>query len=191
MEEGKIADTPKKLREYIDCDSDEEISDELINVRLKNFDDLRKLAAAAGMSDRYVFFYQPESTIIHGHWPALRKYCLELCKEPLHRLHLQPSFDLPLLNPFLLFSAFDFFAEAYDLWISHYKLGNLLSPLIDEYFEECDRSIGEAFHRYRMSRLTAASNNHSLPILPKDRSQRTSNFAYRTVTFYSLQDRGH
>jgi hypothetical protein len=50
LEEGKLADSPE-VREFIDSDSDEEISDELVNVRLKNFEDLRKLATEANMKD--------------------------------------------------------------------------------------------------------------------------------------------
>ena len=126
------------MRKFIDSDSDEEIADELVNVRLKNFEDLRKLATDAGMKHEYVLHYQEESTIVHGHWPALRRYYLEMCREPLHRLHLQPNFALPPLNPQLLDRAFLLFTEAYDLWIKKWGLRDQGTPLVDRYFECCD-----------------------------------------------------
>jgi hypothetical protein len=142
LEEGKIADSPE-LREFIDSDSDEEIADELVNVRLKNFEDLRKVAAEAKMKDDYVLHYQPDSTVVHGHWPALRRYYLQMCGEPLHRLHLQPTFDLPPLNPGLLDRAFRLFMQAYGLWTKRYGLEDQLSPLVDQYFDGCNAVLAE------------------------------------------------
>src|SRR5439155_17607879 len=133
LEEGKL-EASADLREFIDSDSDEEISDELVNVRLKNFEDLRKVAIEAGMKDDNVLHYQPESTVVHGHWPALRRYYLEMCTEPLHRLHLQPTFRLPSLDPQLLDQAFRLFMAAYQLWIKRYGLEDRVSPLVDQYF---------------------------------------------------------
>jgi len=66
LEEGKLHDSPDLL-DFIDSESDEEITDELVSVRLKNVEDLRKLATDAGMKDEYVLYYQPDSTIVHGH----------------------------------------------------------------------------------------------------------------------------
>ena len=137
LEEGKLQDSPE-LRDFIDSDSDEEIADELVNVRLKNFEDLRKLATDAGMKDEYVLHYQPDSTIVHGHWPALRRYYLETCLEPLHRSHLQPTFSLPSLNPQLLDRAFRLFMAAYELWVKRYGLQDRITPLVDQYFENCN-----------------------------------------------------
>src|SRR6266478_6323479 len=142
LEEGTIADSPE-LREFIDSDSDEEIADEVVNVRLKNFKDLRKLATDAKMKDDYVLHYQPDSTVVHGHWPALRRYYLQMCHEPLHRLHLQPTFNLPPLNPELLDRAFRLFIDAYELWTKRYGLEDQLSPLVDQYFEGCNAVIAE------------------------------------------------
>lgn len=135
VEGGRLDDSPE-LHDFIDSDSDEEISDELVNVRLRNFEDLRKLATDAGMKDDYVLHYQPDSTIVHGHWPALRRYYLDMCGEPLHRSHLQPKFGLPPLNPGLLVRAFRLFMDAYGLWVNRYGLQDRLTPLVDQYFEQ-------------------------------------------------------
>ena len=143
LEEGKIEDSTA-LREYIDSGSDEEIADELVNVRLKNFEDLRKLATDAGMKDEYVLYYQPDSTVVHGHWPALRRYYLSSCLEPLHRLHLQPSFVLPPLNPQLIQRAFSLFMDAYGLWSKRHGLDDRLTPLVEEYFRGCEAAIPSA-----------------------------------------------
>lgn len=142
LEEGKLHDSPE-LCDFIDSESDEEITDELVSVHLKNFEDLRKLATDAGMKDEYVLHYQPDSTIVHGHWPALRRYYLETCREPLHRLHLQPTFCLPPLNPDLLNRAFRLFMAAYDLWVKRYGLQDRITPLVDQYFESCNAVIGK------------------------------------------------
>ncbi len=69
LEDGKIKDSPE-LREFIDSESDEEVWDEVVSVSLKNFEDMRKIASAAGMRDEYVLEYQPDSTVLHGHWPC-------------------------------------------------------------------------------------------------------------------------
>jgi hypothetical protein len=137
LEEGKLEDS-EEIRQFIESSSDEEIADELVNVRLKNFEDLRKLATDAGMKDEYVLHYQPYSTIIHGHWPALKTYYLETCREPLHRLHLQPTFELPALNLYLLQQAFRLFGFAYELWRKKYGLADGVAPFVDQYFRCCD-----------------------------------------------------
>jgi hypothetical protein len=137
LDEGSIEDS-SDLREFIDSDSDEEIADELVKVSLKNFEDLRKLATDAEMKREYVLHYQPDSTMVHGHWPALRRYYLKACHEPLHRLHWQPTFELPSLNPHLLNRAFRLFLDAYTLWIEKYRMPDLITPLVDQYFEGCN-----------------------------------------------------
>src|ERR1700722_14547 len=137
VEEGKLENSPD-LQSYIDSDSDEEVCDELIDVRLKNFEDVRKVATDAGMKDEYVLTYHRESLVIHGHWPTLRKYYLQECTDPLHRGHLQPYFGLPPLNPALFPKMFHLFQLAYKMWIDKYGLEDRLSPLVDKYFEEID-----------------------------------------------------
>jgi hypothetical protein len=143
MDEGKLEDTPE-LREFIASDSDEEISDELVNVQLKNFEDLRKLAGSAGMADDYVLHYQPDSVHVHGHWPALRQLYLETCREPLHRLHLQPSFRLPALDSRLVVRAMILMGDAYDMWRTRYGFDDVLEPLIGKYaMEATEEAAGE------------------------------------------------
>jgi hypothetical protein len=157
LEEGKLTDSPE-LREFIDSESDEEIADELVNVRLKNFEDLRKVATDANMKDDYVLHYQPDSVIVHGHWPALRRYYLQICQEPLHRLHLQPNFGLPHLNPRLLDRAMSLFMDAYELWAKRYGLEDQISPLVDQYMSGCDAVIAEqALHKEQ----DVNADNHS------------------------------
>ncbi len=154
LEEGKLTDSPE-LREFIDSDSDEEITDELVNVRLKNFEDLRKVATDANMKDDYVLHYQPDSVIVHGHWPALRRYYLQTCQEPLHRWHLQPRFGLPPLNPGLLDRALDLFMDAYELWAKRYGLDDQIGPLVDQYVAGCDAVIAAQASRKDQDTSTA------------------------------------
>ena len=137
LEEGRITDSVD-LRNFIDSDCDEEVSDLLLEVRLKNFEDLRKLSEATGSKEEYVLHYQPESIIVHGHWPALCEFYLESCREPLHRWHLQPKFRLPSLDPTLVGQAVDLFATAYGLWIKKSGIPDVMEPLIDRYYEELE-----------------------------------------------------
>jgi hypothetical protein len=137
IDEGSIEETPY-LREFVATDSDEEISDELIKVSLKNFMDLRKVAEDAGMKQDYVLQYQPESVITHGHWPALRQFHLERCNEPLHRMHYQPFFGLPALDEDLRLQALYLLESAYQIWRGRYNLEDGLGPLVEEYLKCCN-----------------------------------------------------
>ena len=97
----------------------------------------------ANMKDYYVLYYQPDSTVVHGHWPALRRYYLQMCREPLHRSHMQPTFDLPGLNPELLVRALRLFMEAYELWRKRYGLEDQLGPVVEQYINGCDAAMSE------------------------------------------------
>jgi hypothetical protein len=134
LEEGKIQDSPQ-LREFVDSDLDEEIFDELVNIRLGSFENLRELAEKADLKDEYVLYYQPYSVVLHGHWPALKRYHLQRCEEPLHRLHLQPTFELPGLNFSTIPMALRFFADAYDIWTAKYGLDDELTSILDRYVD--------------------------------------------------------
>lgn len=142
IEEGKILESPE-LGQFINTDSDEEIPDELVNVLLKNFADVRKVADDAGMKQEYVLEYQPESIVVHGHWPALRRYHLAQCHEPSHRHHYQPFFGLPPLEESLRIRALILLEKAYELWRSRYGLEDVLAPLIGEYLVSCDADANE------------------------------------------------
>jgi uncharacterized protein DUF5677 len=143
LDEGKLEDTPD-LRRFIESESDEEISDELVSVQLKNFMDIRKLANDAGMADEYVLHYQPNSVHIHGHWPVLRQFYLETCREPLHRFHLQPSFCLPALDSSMVARAALLMGDAYDIWRDRYGLEDVLEALIGAYAAEVTQRTPES-----------------------------------------------
>jgi len=143
LDEGKLNDTPE-LRQFIESQLDEEISDEVVNIQLKNFMDVRQVANDAGMGQEYVLRYQPDSIHVHGHWPVLRSFYLETCREPLHRMHLQPSFHLPSLDPSLVAQAILLMGAAYDLWRERYGMDDILEPLISVYVAECEPSIPES-----------------------------------------------
>lgn len=141
IEDGHLKDS-EELRDFINSESDEEIWDELVNVKLKNFEDVRKVASKAGLRTEYVLRYQPDSVVVHGHWPALRHYHLMLCTEPLHRSHLQPHFHLPPLQPELIQRALIIFGHAYLLWIGRYQLPDKIAPIVEQYLRCCE-AIGE------------------------------------------------
>jgi len=137
LEEGKIPDSVD-LRQFIDSDCDEEVSDLLLEVRLKNFEDLRKLSEAVEAKEEYVRCYQPESIIVHGHWPALKDFYLQECTQPLHRWHLQPTFRLPGLDRALVFQAVDLCATAYTIWREKVGLTDAIAALLNQYREDME-----------------------------------------------------
>jgi hypothetical protein len=143
LDEGGLEDTPE-LRAFIASNSDEEIDDELVNVQLKNFMDVRKLAGDAGMANEYVLHYQPGSVYVHGHWPLLRKLYLETCREPLHRMHLQPFFGLPPLDSTLVAHAMLLMGHAYDIWRERYDLDDVRESLVTAYALEIQEATSES-----------------------------------------------
>jgi hypothetical protein len=141
LEEGVLKDSDE-LRAFIDDNADDEIWDELVNVKLKNFEDIRKVAKKAQLEEAYALYYQPDSVIVHGHWPVLRQYHLRQCTEPLHRGHWQPHFHLPHLEPLVIERALSIFGDAYFLWVKRYNLSDEIGPLIEAYLN-CSDSISE------------------------------------------------
>jgi hypothetical protein len=137
-----LKDTPE-LREFVESNSDEEIEDELVNVQLKNFMDIRKVAGDASMATDYVMHYQPDSVYVHDHWPVLRNLYLETCREPLHRMHLQPYFGLPPLDSTLVARAMLLMGDAYDIWRERYGLEDALEPVVTSYGLEIQQAISE------------------------------------------------
>jgi hypothetical protein len=142
-DQGKVTDSPE-LRDYITSPSDDEIADGLVSVKLKNFEDIRKLAEACDLKDLYVLYYQPFSIDAHGHWPALRKNYLIKCEEPLHRFHFRPTFRLPGLDFSLIEIALELFLQAYHLWAEHYKLRSELETVVENFIACVDASFAKA-----------------------------------------------
>jgi len=64
MEEGRIKETDE-LHSYIDSDSDDEISDELVNIKLSHFENLHAIAEKSGLGEYYNLYFQPYSTVVH------------------------------------------------------------------------------------------------------------------------------
>lgn len=131
-DQGKISKS-RELDEYLSAPVDNELSELSIKVKLKNFDDVRKLAEECGLKDLYVLYYQPFSVTVHGHWPELRRSYLLDCQEPLHKFHLQPNFALPDLDFNLVSVALDFFLQSYNLWTKRYGLTDELTDCVTQY----------------------------------------------------------
>jgi hypothetical protein len=159
LEDGKLQDSPE-LRTFIDEDIHDEIWDALVNIKLKNFADIRKLAEASGLKDEYVLRYQPYSIVVHGHWPALAKYHLVRCTDPLHRFHQQPNFRLPPLNFELLRVAADIFMRSYELWITRYGLEDKMTAIVRDYFT-CISSAFDPQREKSTTRLSKKSRQRS------------------------------
>ncbi len=138
IEEKKIQPS-SEIIDYINSDSDEEIWDELISIKLKNFEDLRKLSNKINESELYSIKYQPYSDVIHGHWMALKKYYLKKCSNPMHRFHYIPNFILPNINPIGLVEITNLFYQCYLLWIKKNNFENKIEKVIDSYLNDLNQ----------------------------------------------------
>jgi hypothetical protein len=105
LEEGKLEDSAE-LRNFIDSDSDEEIADELVNVRLKNFEDLRKLATDVGMKDNTYCTIKRKARLFMGTGPPCGGTTWRCAMNPFTDYICNRIFALPPLNPQLLDRAF-------------------------------------------------------------------------------------
>jgi hypothetical protein len=141
VNQGKIPNS-EELCSYLESPVDKELTEQLIKVKLKNFENLRKLSEECDLKDLYNLYYQPFSVTMHGHWPDLRRYYLVECKEPLHKFHLHPNFNLPPLDFKLLRIAVDLFLQSYAFWTAHYGLKDELTELVIRY-RDCITSCFE------------------------------------------------
>lgn len=73
---------------------------EFVPINLGHWDssDLRKLSEYVGEKQLYDQYYAYTSGFVHGSWAAVRESVFQKCFNPLHRLHLLPTFDLPLMS---------------------------------------------------------------------------------------------
>ena len=132
IDEKKIEST-QDLVDYVNLSTDDEIWDELVAIKLANFDNIRKLADATDLKYEYPLYYQPYSITEHGQWPALKRFYLKRCKNPLHRLHFIGNARLPSLDLTFLMSTTNLFYEAYAVWIKVYGLEDEVKPILEEY----------------------------------------------------------
>lgn len=70
---------------------------ESIDIELGSFleKDTRRIAKDIGWEDLYSLVFDPASSDIHGNWTSIRKNNLEFCGNPLHKLHMLPSYKEP------------------------------------------------------------------------------------------------
>jgi hypothetical protein len=97
------SETLEDLVESIADEVNAEVTEELQDISLEatfSGKDLRKMALSAGVEDLYRLGLAPMSSITHSEWPALARYALEYCRNPLHRLHRVPRQSLsPSVRP--------------------------------------------------------------------------------------------
>jgi hypothetical protein len=119
------------LEDLIESIGDEvnaEVAEELQDISLETTfsgKDLRKMALAAGLEDLYRLSLAPMSSITHSEWPALARYALEYCRNPLHRLHRLPRRSLsPSVRPTAGQTALRFARQLLDAYRSAYPESN-------------------------------------------------------------------
>lgn len=62
--------------------------------------DLRKMALASNSEWVYKLQLAPMSSVVHSEWPMLTRYAMQLCINPVHRLHWLPRTTLvPAVRP--------------------------------------------------------------------------------------------
>lgn len=77
---------------------------EFIPINLGHWDNtnLRVMSEAVGEKSLYNEYFDYISSIAHGSWNAVREFEFQKCMNPLHRLHIIPSFELPVLPSVLI-----------------------------------------------------------------------------------------
>jgi hypothetical protein len=92
-----------EILEGLDEEVNREVGEEWQDISLEatfTGSDLRKMAIAADMEWVYKLELGPMSSIVHSEWPTLTRYDMELCVNPVHRLHWLPRQDLtPSVRP--------------------------------------------------------------------------------------------
>lgn len=139
----EIKEQDTRFAEYLNEDTDKEIWDELVDIELKNFENIRGLADEVNLKYEYDTLYEPASSVVHGHYNSLAKYYLKLCRNPLHRFHYVPNFGFPPLALKSIMVGADQFFVTYEAWRKHYKLDDKISNIYTDYLEK----MGEFFNR--------------------------------------------
>lgn len=132
LDEKKI-ESSDEIIDYVNSSTDDEIWDELISIKLSNFVNLNKLADKIDSKYEYSVYYQRYSITEHGQWPALKRFYLKRCKNPLHRFHFIGNARLPHLDLNFLISTTGLFYEAYLTWIKAYGLSDEVASIIENY----------------------------------------------------------
>lgn len=101
---GKAKQCYLKIREFsgipsfIDIEKIKQIAnedrwEELVSIELGHWDkaDLRKMSEEADCKEIYDKYYDWTSAYAHGNWGAIRESVIDICSNPLHRLHKLPA----------------------------------------------------------------------------------------------------
>jgi hypothetical protein len=79
--------------------ANEDMWSEFVPINLGDWDmsNLRKRSEEIGDKEIYNKFYPYTSGFVHANWNAVREASMQMCVNPLHRLHRIPSFGLGIL----------------------------------------------------------------------------------------------
>jgi hypothetical protein len=92
-----------EVLEALDDEVNREIVEEFQDISLEatfTGRDLRKMAMASDAEWPYKLQLAPMSAVVHSEWPMLTRYAMELCVNPVHRLHWLPRRNLePAVRP--------------------------------------------------------------------------------------------
>jgi len=98
----------------------------------------RSMAQEAGCMDLYRFAYMPFSSAAHSMWNHVAKYNLEICENPLHRLHRVPVDSIFPIDPDYLYRAakylektFKAFDEKFEITIDSNSSFDLLLDMLN------------------------------------------------------------
>jgi hypothetical protein len=92
--QDKQAAANSELEAYIsslDNEVNQDISEEFQDIRVgstfANGKNTRQMADEVGLGDDYRFIFAPASSSVHNEWPAVDRFALERCLNPMHRGH--------------------------------------------------------------------------------------------------------
>ena len=138
-----VIETNSELESYVDSNSDNEIWDELVDIDLKNWKNLRELADENGLKLDYDLYFDRYSPVVHGHYNSLREHYFKRCPKSLHRNHLVPDWDGPYMSLESIITGVNLFVKTYMFWIEHWGLDDLLATELDNYFVEMEKILKE------------------------------------------------
>lgn len=93
----------EEILEGLHEETNREVGEEWQDISLEttfNGKDLRKMALASDTEWLYKMVIAPMSAVLHSEWPMLTRYAMQLCVNPVHRLHWLPRTELtPAVRP--------------------------------------------------------------------------------------------
>lgn len=149
-----LEDVVEKQPEFHEIKSSLEEGKDWINTQLFTFllpvnlaswttKTIRQMAEETNRMDIYNLSYSPLSAVLHGSWNAIAKINLQLCYNPLHKLHRIPQFEDPPLYLETMLQANKIMEKSFTEW----KTAVCIDDSIADISQKLERKINEILLR--------------------------------------------